>query len=261
MRSVADYSLGQKIRQYRQERGLTLEELAKRIGISYSFLSAIERNQKRPSLSTIRRIGEALNVPLSYLLAPTGSTVAEKLRLIREGRALSLEDLAEATGIAAELLRRYEAGEAAPSLKELELLSDALDVTVRYFLDSTPGSLGLGRRLAEAREKAGLTLTELAARVGVSVSLLSQIEHDKVVPSLDTLERLAQALGISVCYFLMEQEEVKDLLSSLSPDVLELLRDPRVQGVLRAVRDFSAGELRFLLNWIEYFRRYRHLLR
>ncbi len=110
------------------------------------------------------------------------------------------------------------------------------------------------------REEKGITVTDLAEKAGVSPGLISQIEQDQTIPSLDTLENIARALGSSICYFLLEQENVTDLISSMSPDLIELLSDPRVQAVLRAVRDFTQGELRFVLNQIHFFKRYRDLL-
>src|SRR3954463_9253733 len=56
----------------------------------------------------------------------------------------------------------------------------------------------LGYQLGIARKEAGLTLRELARRLGVSPSLLSQIENGKSQPSVATLYALAQTLEISV---------------------------------------------------------------
>ncbi|HHW15687.1 MAG TPA: helix-turn-helix domain-containing protein [Firmicutes bacterium] len=254
-------SLGAKIAEYRKERGLTLQGLAGQIGISFSYLSAIERDLKRPSLRMIHRISEALNVPPGYLLSDAPETRLEaKLKLIREGRGLGLADLAEASGISQEHLAELEAGQARPTLEEIHTLAEALDVTAQYFLERGTGSTGIGSRVAQVRTAQRLTLAELAQKSGVSPSMLSQLENDRVVPSLETLEKVADALHVSVCYFLMDQEEVQDLLSTLSPEVRELLRDPRVQGVLRAVRDFSTGEMRYTLNQIEFIRKNRNLL-
>jgi transcriptional regulator with XRE-family HTH domain len=90
--------------------------------------------------------------------------------------------------------------------------------------------------------------------------MVSQIENDQSEPSLDTLESIAQALGVSVCYFLLEQEDVENLISSLNSDLLSLLGDPRVQAVLRAIRDLEAGDLKFILNYIQFFKRNKPLL-
>jgi len=58
--------------------------------------------------------------------------------------------------------------------------------------------LGVGARLRAQRERAGLGLRELARRVGVSASLISQIETDKVTPSVGTLYAMVTVLGISM---------------------------------------------------------------
>lgn len=54
----------------------------------------------------------------------------------------------------------------------------------------------LGQRLREARERQALTLRELARRVGVSPSLVSQIERGLVAPSVGTLWSLTSLLGV-----------------------------------------------------------------
>lgn len=254
-------SIGNKIRTHRLERGFTLKELAEKAEVSYSFVSAVERDLKRPSIPTLKRIADTLNIPLTYLVGEsTEGNSGNKIRFIREGRSLSLEDLAENTGMSVEELEQYEKGSQRPSLESLETIADALGVTIRYFLDQTQTNTSIGTRVKKSRESRGLTVTGLADKAGVSPSLISQIEHDQTVPSLDTLEKLAGELGTSICFFLLEQQDIDDLLSSLQPEIIEMLGDPRVQSVLRAVRDFSAGELKFVLNQIQYFKKNRHLL-
>lgn len=56
----------------------------------------------------------------------------------------------------------------------------------------------IGAHLRAAREERGLTLKALADSMGVTSSLLSQIETDKVQPSLNTLYQLATRLDLSV---------------------------------------------------------------
>lgn len=255
-------TLGKRIREFRKERGLTLKELANKIGISYSFLSAIERNIKKPSLTTIKQIADTLNIPITYLFSneSDGKQVGDKLKLIREGRSLSIEELAELTNISQEKLIKIENNEIQPDLDIIEILANTLDVTVRYFLEKSTTELKVGERIKKVREVRGMTVAELADKSNVSPGLISQIENQQTLPSVDSLENVAEALGTSVCYFLLEQEDIEDLLASLSPEVRQLLGDPRVQGILRAVRDFDKGELKYILNHIQFFRRNRDLL-
>lgn len=62
--------------------------------------------------------------------------------------------------------------------------------------DRRAASNGLGSRLRQARERTDLSLRELARRVGVSPSLVSQIERDRVKPSVGTLYSIANELGL-----------------------------------------------------------------
>jgi len=56
----------------------------------------------------------------------------------------------------------------------------------------------IGPRLRAQREFLGVSLRELARRVGVSASLISQIERDKVNPSVSTLYALVRELGLGM---------------------------------------------------------------
>jgi transcriptional regulator with XRE-family HTH domain len=56
----------------------------------------------------------------------------------------------------------------------------------------------IGPRLRAQRELLGISLRGLARRVGVSPSLISQIERDKVNPSVGTLYALVRELGLGM---------------------------------------------------------------
>lgn len=57
---------------------------------------------------------------------------------------------------------------------------------------------GIGERLRSARNERKLTVREVARRIGVSPSLISQIERDKVNPSVSTLWSLVTVLGLQM---------------------------------------------------------------
>jgi transcriptional regulator with XRE-family HTH domain len=56
-------------------------------------------------------------------------------------------------------------------------------------------SVSCGALLREARKRHGLDQAELARRVGTEQPAISRIERDVVSPSLDTLNRLFEAMG------------------------------------------------------------------
>ena len=58
-------------------------------------------------------------------------------------------------------------------------------------------SLRVGRAVKQQREAAGFSLRMLAARSGISASMISDIERGTKSPTVTTVVRLAQALGVS----------------------------------------------------------------
>jgi transcriptional regulator with XRE-family HTH domain len=60
------------------------------------------------------------------------------------------------------------------------------------------------QRLSERRRALGLSMSELARQVGVSPSMVSQIERGRTLPSVATLFALASALGATVDAFFTE---------------------------------------------------------
>ena len=65
---------------------------------------------------------------------------------------------------------------------------------------------GLGPRLRVAREQRGLSVRELARRIGCSASLISQIERGVSVPSVGVLYSLATELDTSLDHLLFGAE-------------------------------------------------------
>ncbi len=60
--------VGDKIRQLRDARALTQEELAVKAGITVAALSRIERNSAEPRPTTRRKLAEALEVDPAELV-------------------------------------------------------------------------------------------------------------------------------------------------------------------------------------------------
>lgn len=62
-------SLGERIREAREMRGLTLEDLSSRSGVSVDGLERIEANRAIPPLGQLVRLGKALEMKMGYLLS------------------------------------------------------------------------------------------------------------------------------------------------------------------------------------------------
>lgn len=62
-------------------------------------------------------------------------------------------------------------------------------------------SVDVASRLRELREARGISMRALAAKSGLSANALSMIERGKTSPSVSTLYKLAEALGIAITSF------------------------------------------------------------
>lgn len=65
-------------------------------------------------------------------------------------------------------------------------------------------STQIGEKLRTARQAQGLSLRALGEQTGFSASFLSQVELGQTMPSLGSLQRIADALGLTVAYLLAQ---------------------------------------------------------
>ena len=62
-------------------------------------------------------------------------------------------------------------------------------------------SVNVASSLRELREARGISMRALATKSGLSANALSMIERGKTSPSVSTLYKLADALGVSITAF------------------------------------------------------------
>ena len=60
--------LGKNLKQIRTQKGMTQGDIVRTLGVSRSFVSNIENGKTNPTLSTIKRIADALGVSVDRLL-------------------------------------------------------------------------------------------------------------------------------------------------------------------------------------------------
>ena len=77
----------------------------------------------------------------------------------------------------------------------------------------------IGQRIRQLRESRGMTQSQLQARSRVSRSYLSRIESGQMTPSLGTLEKISEALGVGLNRFFVPETNGE-----------ALLEDPFIQG-------------------------------
>ncbi|HLO52335.1 MAG TPA: helix-turn-helix domain-containing protein [Kamptonema sp.] len=70
---------GEKLNQFRRQKGITQEELAEIIGKTTDHISLLERGERSPSFEVILDLSEALNVPVHHLINLAQSSDSDEL--------------------------------------------------------------------------------------------------------------------------------------------------------------------------------------
>ena len=73
-------------------------------------------------------------------------------------------------------------------------------------------SVDVGSRLKELREARNISMRTLATKSGLSANALSMIERGKTSPSVSTLYKLADAMGVSITAFFGAETEKKQVV-------------------------------------------------
>ena len=83
-------ALGADLRALRKARGLTLTELALKVGRSVGWLSQIERDLTEPTIADLRRLADALDQPVSLFFGAPDAPVQERGYIVRADARRSL---------------------------------------------------------------------------------------------------------------------------------------------------------------------------
>ena len=75
---MVDLKIGEKIRNAREDLGLSQDEVSRRIPMNQSSYSKIERDIQEPNLEQLRQICRILNLSADSLLALKGDVMTKK---------------------------------------------------------------------------------------------------------------------------------------------------------------------------------------
>ena len=89
LEEISSGRLGERVRGLRRERGLTLDDLAGRSGVSRAMISKLERGEKTPTLVVAAKVAEGLGVSLSQLL---GVEEKREVVVVPRGRRMVMRD-------------------------------------------------------------------------------------------------------------------------------------------------------------------------
>jgi transcriptional regulator with XRE-family HTH domain len=114
------------------------------------------------------------------------------------------------------------------------------------------GNMDVGERLKQLRELKGLSQGKVEERTGLFRCYVSRVENGHTVPSLDTLEKFAQALDVPLYQLFYEGEKPPQLSKLQSQDMNDWAsgrKGRRIFGkLLKAIRKMSPSDRTLLLH-------------
>jgi transcriptional regulator with XRE-family HTH domain len=245
------------LKKIRTSRNLSHRDMAEQIKIPLKQWQEIEAGLRELTPNTFSRMMTVLEISddeiPSWKQLAVG-TMGAKIRALRKKHGYSLEQLGELAELSPAYLSEVERGEKIAPFSTLRAITEIFDVPVSLFVGNKRKQSIVGEKLRSARKNRRMTQQELAVAAGVSPAMIAHLENGKVQASLDTIEKISETIGISVCYLILEQEEVEDMIGAITPEMRDILFDPKVQNIIGSICTFNREEMMMVLNYIHMIR-------
>ena len=235
--------IGRRIKQRREELGMTQEELAKRLGYkSKSTVNKVELEINDITQSKINAYANALDTTVislmgyeeddSILSKETLLTIGNKISHQRKLLNISADDLSKQLGISRATLYRYENG-------DVKKIPSTILNPLATILQTTPADLmgwndidtlkpeisTLGEKIKQLRSNMNISQVDFATKIGVSKQTLYKYENNIItnIP-FDKIEDIARIANVSPAYLMGWAEfgvgsELKKIIENLPSDI------------------------------------------
>lgn len=245
------------LRNIRTSRNLTEREMAEEMKIPINQWIELEMGKKEMTPGTFSRLVTAFQISDDEVPSWKHMTVGNlgsKVRALRKKHQYSLEQLGALIDMSPAYLSEVERGEKIPSFSTIRAITEIFGVPISLFIGNKRKQSIVGDKLRLARKSRRMTQKDVAEAAGISPAMVAHLENGKVQASLDTIEKISELLGISVCYLILEQEEVDDMIGAITPEMRDILFDPKVQSIIGSICTFSKEEMIRVLNYIHLIR-------
>ena len=183
------------IRERAREKGLSMKELAHRVGVSVGYMTQASRGQRHMSPAVQARVEAVLQTPAKIAPAQCvyrqGGLVSGESSYIREqarAMGMNLKGLAEVAGVSYGYMTQVSRGQRHMSPAVQARVEAALDAPAK--IEPAERSTVDPRALWDRMDAHGISQNETARRAGISSALLSQIMNGKRTPSGEVLKKL-----------------------------------------------------------------------
>ena len=181
-----------ELRAAARRRGLTMKELATKMGVSAGYLSGLSTGRNQWTQKMRERAMAVLGeVPGQGIVYRQGGVVNGESSYIRERArelGMSMRDLADRVGVSYSYMTEVSRGHRSMGVKVQARVESALEAPVKIE-PAQCASLDL-RAVWDRMNAHGISQNEVARRAGISSSHLSQIMNGRASPSPGVLKEL-----------------------------------------------------------------------
>ena len=183
------------IRERARTLGMTMRDLADRVGVSYSYMTQVARGRQHMGVKVQARVESALQAPAKVAPAECanrqGGVLLGESSYIREcarERGMSMRDLADRAGVSYGYMTEVSRGRRSMGVKVQARVESALEAPVKI---APAQCASIDREAVWDRMDAhDISQNEVARRAGISSAHLSQIMNGSRNPSPGVLKRL-----------------------------------------------------------------------
>lgn len=195
-----------RIKELREEKGLTLEKLGEKVDIAKNTLSRYESGKREPKLETWQQLADYFDVSVPYLQGFEMQT-PNRLKELRQKKHLTLDDIETKTGIKRGTYSNYENGNTEPKLEVWQELAHFFNVSVPYLQGFDEHK---SNRLKELRNKKGMSQSQFVQAFNellvsekkkpITIPTYSRWENSLNSPTEKVWQQLADYFEVSVSY-------------------------------------------------------------
>jgi len=221
--SSAQTNVGQVIRQARQDKGLTHDQLAEQSGCFATTIEKIEAGELRGDREHLQKLADALELDASELFGlllnkpePDPQVYSgQDVRRARKAMGLTQQQLAALADCCGRTVSSFELGKNRPQKRVLNAIVKVLD---EYLTEVAPGKVAektkagadrrakgkkkaklappahIGEKIKRAREAKGMTQEQLAEIIGAYPYTIAWIERGKERPTPELEEAIWEAV-------------------------------------------------------------------
>lgn len=174
-------AVGEDFSRRRVALGLTQEQFAAKVGVSFNTITTIEAGKKRPGRHTLNKLATFLGVAVAELGGEASPaepvTLGQVIRAARWTKGWTQKELGPKVGAKTQTIWAFENDKYGPTAAEMARLAQVLDVPLEFFPEHVPEPKELPRGgIPVLLKTLGWTRHSLARVLGVSQPELARFE-------------------------------------------------------------------------------------